>query len=156
MIVHPNSTVEVSGVMKYFLGEYLQVMDSKNRIFIPSKYRDIVGDHLYITRNPDGHCLSLYSDEGWDEYSAEVMAMPKSESGDIKRSIFPYTMDAKPDAQGRVVLAQQLREYAGITKDIYIIGAGDHAEIWDKDSREAHMAAVEEAELLGVMQKHNF
>ena len=65
-------------------------------------------------------------------------------------------MDAKPDAQGRVVLTQSLRDFAGLRKDIYIIGVGDHAEIWDKEKRDADKTAERTSELISFMQKFNF
>lgn len=122
--------------MDSFVSEYKQVIDSKNRVFIPAKYREIVGDKVYITPNVDG-CLSLYSEEGWKEYSDRLMALPSSEGSKLTRFIFSAAMEAKPDSQGRVVLTPTLCEYASLKKDIYFVGNGNHAEIWDKDKRDA-------------------
>lgn len=141
--------------MNCFLGEYQQVMDSKNRIFIPSKYRDMIGERVYITCNVDG-CLSVYSEDGWEKYTSRLFALPSAEGSALARFIFSTAMDAKPDAQGRVVLTQSLRDFAGLTKDIYIIGVGDHAEIWDKEKRDADKTAERTSELISFMQKFNF
>ncbi len=141
--------------MVCFVGEYQQVMDSKNRIFIPSKYRDIIGDRVYITRNVDG-CLSVYSEEGWENYTKRLLELPSSEGSELTRFIFSSTMDAKPDAQGRVVLTTKLRDYAGLTKDIYFIGNGDHAEIWDKDRRDADTSDEKTSKFIEFMQKNRF
>lgn len=141
--------------MTCFLGEYQQVMDSKNRIFIPSKYRDIIGERVYITCSVDG-CLSVFSEEGWEKYTTRLLALPSTEGSALARFIFSTAMDAKPDSQGRVVLTQALRDHAGLKKDIYIIGVGDHAEIWDKEKRDADKTAEKTSELISFMQKNNF
>ena len=158
MYRHRDDITKVKGDarrMNCFLGEYQQVMDSKNRIFIPSKYRDMIGERVYITCNVDG-CLSVYSDEGWEKYTSRLLALPSAEGSALARFIFSTAMDAKPDAQGRVVLTQSLRDFAGLTKDIYIIGVGDHAEIWDKEKRDADKTAERTSELISFMQKFNF
>ena len=141
--------------MTCFLGEYQQVMDSKTRIFIPSKFRDIIGDRAYITCNVDG-CLSVYSEEGWQKYTERLLALPSTEGAALIRFIFSTATDAKPDAQGRVVLTQAPRDHAGLTKDIYVIGVGDHAEIWDKERRDADKTAEKTAELISFMQANRF
>ena len=139
--------------MTYFVGEYEQVMDSKNRVFIPSKYREIVGDRVFITRNVDG-CLSVYSEEGWERYTERLLTLPSVESSELTRYIFSATMDAKPDSQGRVVLTQTLREHAGLQKDIYFIGNVDNAEIWDKERRDANRTAEKVSELKDIMKRN--
>ncbi len=121
--------------MAFFVGEYQQVMDSKNRVFIPAKYREIMGERVYITCNLDG-CLSVYGEEGWQKCCEKVLSIPESDGSDFSRFFFSNAMDAKPDAQGRIVLTPALRDHAGLEKDIYVIGAGDHAEIWDKAARD--------------------
>lgn len=144
-----------AGAMMCFLGEFQQVMDSKNRIFIPSKYREMIGDRVYISCNVDG-CLSVYSEEGWQKYTDKLLALPSTAGSAIMRFVFSTAMDAKPDSQGRVVLTQALRDHAGLTKDIYVIGAGDHAEIWDKERRDKDKSSEKTAELISFLKEVSF
>lgn len=141
--------------MKCFLGEYLQVMDSKNRIFIPAKLREQLGEVMYVTRNVD-FCLSVYSEEGWEQYCQKLAALPSSEGSELVRYVFSAALEARPDAQGRIVLTPLLRDYAGLKKDIYIIGVGDRVEIWDKDRRDVDKTEAKEADLINFMRKYNF
>lgn len=138
-----------------FVGEYLQVMDAKNRVFIPAKYREMLGEKVFVTRHTDG-CLSVYSEEGWREYSERLKSLPSTEASELIRFIFSSTMDAKPDAQGRIVLSASLKEHAGIEKDIYIIGVGDHVEIWDKARRDKGKHEENIGALIEIMRKYNF
>lgn len=141
--------------MTCFLGEYQQVIDTKNRVFIPAKYRDMIGERVYITCNVDG-CLSVYAEEGWQKYTERLLALPSTAGAALIRFVFSTAMDAKPDSQGRVVLTQALRDHAGLSKDIYFIGVGDHAEIWDKERRDADKTAEKTAELISFMQENRF
>lgn len=138
-----------------FVGEYSQVIDAKNRVFIPAKYRETLGDKIFVTRNVDG-CLSVYSEEGWSEYCEKLKALPTAEGSYLTRFIFSSTIDAKPDSQGRVVLSPALKEYAGLTKDIYIIGVGDHVEIWDKEKRDHDKMGENMDAMIEFMRKYNF
>lgn len=118
------------------MGEFVQVMDAKNRVFIPAKYREMMSETIYITKNLDG-CLSVYSEEDFDKFYDKIMSYDEAdESLDMARDILPFTLDVKPDAQGRVVISASLKAHAGLEKDIYVIGVGNHFEIWDKARRD--------------------
>ena len=138
--------------MDNFLGEFQQVMDVKNRIFIPAKFRETFYNGLYVTRHVDG-CLAIYSEEGWRAYTDRLNSLPASSSTRIKRFIYATALDAKPDSQGRIVLTQALREHAGLTKDIYIVGVGDHVEIWDSERYERDMAQITPESVFEDMMK---
>lgn len=124
--------------MELFCREYRYSLDAKNRIFIPAKYREILGDSFIITRRLDT-CLALYTNEEWEKYSEKIKALPDSVAMELKRFIFPKTLLAEPDSQGRVIIPNDLKEYAQLEKNAVIIGVGDHAEIWSEslwDERE--------------------
>ena len=124
--------------MELFCREYRDSLDAKNRIFIPAKYREILGDSFIITRRLDT-CLALYTNEEWEKYSEKIKALPDSVAMELKRFIFPKTLLAEPDSQGRVIIPNDLKEYAQLEKNAVIIGVGDHAEIWSEslwDERE--------------------
>lgn len=117
--------------MELFCREYRYSLDAKNRIFIPAKYREVLGDDFVITRSIDP-CLALYTKEDWDKYSEKIKALPDSVALALKRFIFPKTAKGDPDSQGRVIIPSDLKEYAQLEKNAVIIGVGDHAEIWSE------------------------
>ncbi len=138
-----------------FYGEYTQVIDAKNRVFIPAKFRDVLSERIYITRNVDG-CLTVYSEDMWEELAEKIRAIPSSNGGSkIARFVFSMTADAKCDSQGRVVIPQQLVEFASLQKDIYVIGVGDHIEIWDKSLRDADQSDENIADIIALMREYN-
>ncbi len=115
-----------------FCREYRYSLDGKNRIFIPSKHREILGDTFYVTRRLEG-CLALYTNEEWEKYSEKINALPDSVVMSLKQFIFPKTFQAELDTQGRIVIPQDLKDFAGLEKNCVIIGVGDHAQIWSED-----------------------
>ena len=111
-------------------GEYNDAIDAKGRVTIPQKYREDLGDHLYITKGLDG-CLFVLSEQQWKEFESKIGDLPLSKARDLQRFFFSGACDVEPDKQGRVLIPQSLREYAGLSKDVTVIGAAVRAEIWD-------------------------
>ena len=112
-----------------YVGEYKHTLDAKNRIFIPAKYRDVLGDSFYITRKME-KCLAIYSEEEWTKLTDKLNTLPDSSVGVIKQFLYSKTINVSTDSQGRVVLTPELLKYAEIDKNAVIIGAGDHMQIW--------------------------
>ena len=110
-------------------GEYGHTLDIKGRVNFPVKIRESLGERFIITRGLD-NCLFVYSSEGWQELEAKLRALPMSKSRDIQRFFFASAAEMEPDKQGRILIPQNLREYAGLEKDIVIIGVSERAEIW--------------------------
>ena len=110
-------------------GEYQHSLDTKGRIFIPARLRDELGSVFYITLSAE-RCLNAYSEEYWLAFSAKVSAMPLTKQRSV-RPLFAFAAKCELDSQGRVLLPQNLREYAGLTKNVTIVGSNDHAEFWD-------------------------
>ena len=117
--------------MELFCREYRYSLDAKNRLAIPAKYREILGDTFIITRKLDP-CLAIYTHEEWQKYSDKIKALPDSVAMELKEFIFPKTLVAEPDSQGRVVIPADLKDYAQLDKNAVIIGVGDHAQIWSE------------------------
>ena len=97
---------------------------------MPAKLRDELGDRFTVTKGLDG-CLAIYPEKEWEVLEARIRSLPMSKSRDLQRFFFSAAFDAEMDAQGRILLPANLREYAGLTKETAIIGASNHAEIWD-------------------------
>jgi MraZ protein len=117
-----------------FGGEFSHSIDVKGRITIPAKFRTELGLECYVTRGFEG-CISIYSKEGWEELTKVLLnsqAKPGS-SRKLKRQLFSKSTPTTYDSQGRILVSQELRTLAGLTKDVMVIGVGDHVELWDKE-----------------------
>lgn len=116
-----------------FVGEYLHTLDQKGRIALPVKYREMLGPRFMVARGTD-KCVAVYSAEEWARVLERVMALPQNqrESREYARYFLSGAMEVDPDRQGRIVIPQTLREYAGVTKDVWVLGVGSRVEIWDK------------------------
>ncbi len=110
-------------------GEYEHNLDSKGRLFIPARLKEELGQVFYVTLSMD-KCLSAYSEASWQSFSDKVNSMPYIQQKQM-RPLFAYAAKCELDAQGRVLLPQKLRSYAGLTKNVTIVGCNNHAEFWD-------------------------
>ena len=114
--------------MRNVTGTYEHSIDSKGRLFIPSKLRVELGESFYLAMGVDA-CLAIYPQESWDRFTAKFASLPISKSKAM-RSLFANAVKCVPDSQGRIVIPQRLRTYADLGKDVVIIGVHDRAEIW--------------------------
>ena len=130
-------------------GEFKHVVDSKNRIFIPAAFRAELGGTFVVTRSIRGNFLCFYSRKSWEEYVAPLKKAPRSASEDILRFLYRTVAEVTPDAQGRILLPQVLVDYAGISKQAYVIGVGDYGEIW---SEAAYVEKTENENVLRMRQ----
>ena len=113
-------------------GEYRHSLDSKGRLFVPAKLRDELGNVFYITISMD-RCLCAYSSEDWRALSDKVNAMPYVQQRKV-RPLFAHAAKCELDSQGRVLIPLNLREYAGLEKNVAVIGCNNHAEFWNADA----------------------
>lgn len=124
-----------------FIGEFFHSFDEKGRVNFPAKLREELGEQFVVTKGLDG-CLSVYSMKKWERLSELVEGLPLAKARDLKRFMFSSATIVNPDRQGRILVTPTLRAYAKITKDVAVIGASDHVEIWDREiwiSRNAEM-----------------
>ncbi len=119
-------------------GEYYPILDAKNRFFLPPKFRDALGSELVLFKSPDKEapCLFLYSAERWEEISGSFMRnLPNNRVGRaLERKFSASSTDVEVDKAGRITVNQQLKEYAGLTKELAVVGATGRVEIWDKEA----------------------
>ena len=120
-----------------FKGEYSHTIDPKGRVIVPVKLRDELGDNFVVTKGLDG-CLWMFDNEQWEVVEEEIRNMPFTlkEARVISRFIIAGAADGELDKQGRVLIPQNLRDYAGLDKDIVLAGVGSRVEIWSKDRYE--------------------
>jgi MraZ protein len=114
------------------IGEFQHNIDDKSRVFHThtSCVTDL-GEHFIVTRGLDG-CLSVYSDSEWGVLESHIRSLPMSKSRNLKRFFFAGANEVTLDKQGRMLVPANLRQYAGLERDVMIIGASSHVEIWDK------------------------
>lgn len=113
----------------YFNYTYNHTLDAKNRLFIPAKFREQLGDEFVIFKGPE-KCLYVYDKETFEEVSRQFINHPNRK---VQRSFFSQVSDASADKQGRVTLTADQVEYANLKKDAVIIGAGQRIEIWSAE-----------------------
>ena len=110
-------------------GEYTHSLDVKGRLSIPSRLRDELGNIFYVTLSMD-KCLSAYSAESWKEFTDKVNSMSYKDQRRM-RPLYAFAAKCELDSQGRVLIPQNLRDYAGLTKSVTVVGCNNHAEFWD-------------------------
>jgi MraZ protein len=118
------------------------LLDVKGRLTVPSRWRDIlvasVAGQLVVTKNPDG-CLSLFPAPVWAAFEETLLNLP-AENDAWRRFFMGSATDVEIDSASRVHIPPELREWAGMEKDVKFMGMGAHFELWDKtrhDAREA-------------------
>ena len=117
------------------LGEYKHTLDTKGRVAIPAKFRAKLGDGAIVTKGLD-KCLFIFGAKEWKGLADKLKSMPiaRSDSRALNRFMFAGASDARVDTQGRVLLPDSLREYAGLKKQVVIVGLYDRMEIWNADA----------------------
>ena len=116
------------------IGEYSNSIDIKGRLSFPAKLRDDLGGRFIVSKGLGDNCLFVYSLEEWENVEQKIKGLPLSKARNIQRFFFASALEVEPDKQGRIVIPANLREYAVLDKDVMIIGASTHCEIWSKDS----------------------
>lgn len=124
------------------MGEFTHGVDKKNRIIIPSKMRESLGDIFYISKGLDG-CLWVFPEKEWKAFSAKLEKLPLSNKNarDFKRFFLSGATEMEPDKMGRVLLPASLMEYAGILTEVVSVGMTDKVEIWSKEKWKAYQEA---------------
>ena len=121
------------------IGKYPAKLDEKNRLFVPAKLRAELGDDFYVTLGVNcGHsCLTIYTAEDFKTLSNNYNSLPISQRAAATSLIFMNATQCNPDKQFRFGLTQFLLDYAGISREVMIVGRAGQAEIWDAESFKA-------------------
>ena len=117
------------------IGKYPAKLDDKNRLFVPSKLREELGGDFFVTLgfNCGRRCLTIYTQPDWQRLSENYNHLPIAQKSAANSLIFMNAAQCEPDKQFRFTLTQFLLEYAGIKKDVMIVGRAGQAEIWDSE-----------------------
>ncbi|MDQ4489751.1 division/cell wall cluster transcriptional repressor MraZ [Sinomonas sp. ASV486] len=126
------------------LGTYSPRLDEKGRLILPAKYRDELAEGLVLTRGQE-RCIYVFSQKEFERVHEQMREAPISsrQARDYLRVFLSGASDEVPDKQGRVTIPQNLRKYAGLDRDLAVIGVGTRAEIWDAQAWEDYLSEKE-------------
>ncbi len=121
-----------------FTGEYNHSLDPKGRVIMPAKFREELGESFMLTMGFDG-CICVYSNEEWMTFVEKLRTLPelRREARQTIRHFVARAAQCELDKQGRILIPQKLREYAGLTKDVVFVGVLSKIEVWSRERWEA-------------------
>lgn len=121
-----------------FMSEYNHTLDAKGRLIIPSKFRETLGEEFVVSRGMDD-CLFVYTNDDWNAFAQEIKKLPliNKEARQFARFFIAGAVSVELDKQGRILLPANLREFAGLEKDVVLVGVGSRIEIWDREKWES-------------------
>lgn len=127
-----------------FLGTYAPKLDEKGRIILPAKFRDELADGLVLTRGQE-HCVYVFSEREFESLHEKIRQAPvtSKQARDYLRVFLSGASAEIPDKQNRVTIPTPLRSYAGLDRDLTVIGAGNRAEIWASDAWDTYLSEQE-------------
>ncbi len=127
-----------------FIGEYSHNLDDKFRLAIPVKFRRELEEGAVITKGLD-NCLFLYTKNEWNKLAEKLATLPFSQANSraFARHMLSGAFEAEIDKQGRVVIPEYLRSFAGLKKSLIIAGLYNRAEIWDAESWNVYKTKTE-------------
>ena len=131
-------------------GEFKSTLDAKGRMNFPVKLREELGSVFMISKTIGAPCIKIYKTDDWEQLVARIREMPQTKTADLQRFLFGSAFDIEPDKQGRALIPAPLREYAGLTTDVVIVGLEGRAEIWDKEKWEAINSKMNDQALVDV------
>jgi len=140
-----------------FIGEYAHSVDDKGRLAVPAKFRSRLSEGAVVTRGIDD-CLFLYPRDEWQKLADKLVNLPigQANSRSFSRLMLAGAMDVKLDSQGRALLPDYLRKFAGLKKQVVITGLYNRLEIWDAETwdkyrQDSEQRSQEIAEKMGEL-----
>lgn len=130
-----------------FQGATALNLDAKGRMAIPARHRDallaLAEGRLVLTAHPH-RCLLLYPAPAWDPIRAKILAAPslETQSAMLRRLLVGFAVDSEMDAAGRVLVSPELRQYAALEKQVWLVGQGSHFEIWSDAGWQQQQQAI--------------
>ncbi len=114
-----------------FLGRFSHNLDTKGRVAVPARFREALAEGLVLTRGID-RCLALYPMAAWRPLAERVSALPLSDPNarHFRRMVFAEAVDLELDSQGRILVPPELRRYAGLEREVIVVGVNTSIEIW--------------------------
>ena len=130
--------------MKLFLGEYDHALDDRGRVTLPRKIRQEIDEREIVLAKGFDPCIFGFDKSSWEKEAAKHLESPVTDekARNLRRYLFAGAQKTEIDKLGRILLPAQLKEYATIAREVVVIGAGDHFEIWDKKKWKEHSAKL--------------
>lgn len=127
------------------VGTYTPKLDDKGRLILPARFRDVFDGGLVVARTQE-RALAIYTTAGFESLMTPVSSAPNTlkQVRDYQRMMAAGASFEVPDKQGRITIPPMLRTYAGLNRDVVVIGAYNRAEIWDADQWNAYSDTAEE------------
>jgi len=116
-----------------FSGTSNQTIDSKGRIILPAKFREELGDVVYVTSGFE-NCVQILSCAQFDHLREQIRQLPADKALSLQYILISPATEVAVSSQGRVMISQKLREDAKLSKDIVVVGMDTRVEIWDKET----------------------
>ena len=141
--------------MVSFVDEYERQLDERGRIILPSKLREEIHDTVYITQSTSEKCLHLYTEEEWEKVAEKVNQLPTAtdrNAAAFVRLFFGKATAVNVDKQGRVPISKRLLEFAGLSKDVVLVGANTRLEIWDAQKWNDYQQELSSVMLDGILK----
>jgi MraZ protein len=129
-----------------FLGTHTPRLDEKGRLILPAKFREELSSGLVLTRGQE-RCIYVFSQSEFEKVHEQMRSAPISsrQARDYIRVFLSGASDEVPDKQGRITIPPALRSYAGLDRELAVIGAGSRAEIWDAEAWSSYLEEKETA-----------
>ena len=129
-----------------FLGTHNPRLDDKGRLLLPAKFRERMAEGLVVTRGQE-RCLYVFPMDEFVRVSQQLRSAPMTSKAvrDYLRVFLSGASDEVPDKQGRITIPAGLRQYAGLSRDCTVIGAGERVEVWDTEAWERYLSSTEQA-----------
>ncbi len=142
-----------------FIGKYYNSIDAKNRMIVPQKHREQLGGQCVLTKGLD-RCLYIYSMSDWEKQMEKIEELPESDPK-IRAFIRHFCANAvvcEFDKQGRTVIPPELKEYAGIDKELVTMGTMKKIEVWSRDvwDKPDNESKMDTDEFADALVKYNF
>lgn len=136
-----------------FMSEYNHTVDAKGRLIIPSKFRELLGEEFVVSKGMDG-CLFVYANEDWNAFEQKLTSLPliNKEARQFARFFLAGAAQVELDKQGRILLPANLREFAGLDKDVVLVGVGSRIEIWSREKWESVIEQDNMDEITSAME----
>lgn len=127
-----------------FIGEYQHSIDQKGRMAVPVKFRSALGGGAVVTRGLD-HCLFMFTEQEWRELAQKLAALPLAQANSraFVRLMMAGAVQVALDNQGRILLPDYLRQYAGLLKEVVVAGLYSRIELWDKERWQDYKSKTE-------------
>ncbi len=142
----------------HFQGTSALTLDAKGRMSVPSRHRDVLpwlsGGLLTFTKHPEG-CLMVFPRPAWEAFRERIAALPMSANA-WKRVFLGSACDVEVDGASRVLVAPELRAFAGLDREVVLMGMGGHLELWDAQRYAAHEAAALQQPMPAALQDFSF